>query len=116
MNELPVGSTSQYAQWCVFERAKEENVTVLLDGQGGDELLGGYEQYFSDYLRALRQSGQHRRAWRERKAIRARYPLALPGLAQTAKSLIDEGDARDGGDALAVSSLDLQPYPDDAVT
>ncbi len=85
LNELPVGSTSQYAQWCVFERAKEENVTVLLDGQGGDEVLGGYEQYFSDYLAALRQSGQRRRAFTERKAIRARYPLALPGLAQTAK-------------------------------
>ena len=90
MNELPVGSTSQYAQWCVFERAKEENVTVLLDGQGGDELLGGYEQYFPDYLTALRQSGQHRRARRERKAIRERYPLALPGLAQTAKRAMPE--------------------------
>ena len=52
-NELPVGSTSQFAQWCVFRLAKEHGVTVLLDGQGADELLGGYEQYFSAYLAAL---------------------------------------------------------------
>ena len=52
-NELPVGSTSQFAQWSVFRLAKEHGVTVLLDGQGADELLGGYEQYFSAYLAAL---------------------------------------------------------------
>ncbi|CAN0517202.1 unnamed protein product, partial [Laminaria digitata] len=43
-NELPVSSTSQFAQWTVFESAKGVGVTVLLDGQGSDELLGGYEQ------------------------------------------------------------------------
>lgn len=76
-NELPVGSSSQYAQWCVFRLAKEQGVTVLLDGQGADELLGGYEQYFSFYAKALRESGQHDRLARELPAIRARYPLAL---------------------------------------
>jgi asparagine synthase (glutamine-hydrolysing) len=41
--EEPVGSSSIYAQWRVMKAAKEAGVTVLLDGQGGDELLGGYE-------------------------------------------------------------------------
>ena len=38
----PFGSTSVYAQWNVMKLAKERGVTVLLDGQGGDELLAGY--------------------------------------------------------------------------
>jgi asparagine synthase (glutamine-hydrolysing) len=38
----PFDSTSIYAQWNVMRLAKERGVTVLLDGQGGDELLGGY--------------------------------------------------------------------------
>jgi len=38
----PFGSTSIYAQWEVMKLAKERGVTVLLDGQGGDELLAGY--------------------------------------------------------------------------
>ncbi len=72
-NELPTGSASQYAQWCVFRLAKESGVTVLLDGQGADELLGGYEQYFGPYLDSLPAS----RRQTEDQAIRARYPLGL---------------------------------------
>lgn len=40
--EEPVGSTSIYAQWCVMRAAREAGVTVLLDGQGADEIFGGY--------------------------------------------------------------------------
>ncbi len=75
MNELPVNSASQYAQWCVFRLAKQNGVTVLLDGQGGDEILGGYEQYFAPYLASRRAEG--RSTAKEEAAIRARYPLAL---------------------------------------
>ena len=89
-NELPVGSTSQYAQWCVFESAKEAGVTVLLDGQGGDEILGGYEQYFRSYLEALRAEGEHARANEEEAAIRERYPLALPGTAERLKRALPQ--------------------------
>jgi asparagine synthase (glutamine-hydrolysing) len=54
----PFGSTSIYAQWEVMRLAKERGVTVLLDGQGGDELLGGYlpsfYYLFYDLLRGLK--------------------------------------------------------------
>jgi asparagine synthase (glutamine-hydrolysing) len=76
-NELPVGSSSQFAQWCVFWLAKERGVTVLLDGQGSDELLGGYEQYFAQYVQALQERGDKERLARELPFIRKRYPLAL---------------------------------------
>jgi asparagine synthase (glutamine-hydrolysing) len=76
MNELPVGSTSQYAQWCVFRDAKEHGITVLLDGQGADELLGGYEQYFVQYLDSLPTTDPATRQ-SEEAAIRKRYPGAL---------------------------------------
>jgi asparagine synthase (glutamine-hydrolysing) len=42
----PFGSASIYAQWCVMRLAKEHGVTVLLDGQGADEMLAGYHLYF----------------------------------------------------------------------
>lgn len=76
-NELPVGGSSQYAQWCVFRLAREHGVTVLLDGQGSDEALGGYEQYFAKYVQALRQTGDTGRLASELPRIRQRYPQAL---------------------------------------
>ena len=54
----PFGSTSILAQWHVMRAARARGVTVLLDGQGADELLGGYHGYFgaslADSLAALR--------------------------------------------------------------
>jgi asparagine synthase (glutamine-hydrolysing) len=77
MNELPVGSSSQFAQWCVFDLAHQHDVTVLLDGQGADEALGGYEQYFAPYVDSLRERSDHERLERELPQIRERYPQAL---------------------------------------
>ena len=85
-NELPVGSTSQYAQWSVFRLAKQTGITVLLDGQGGDELLGGYEQYFEKYLASLTSPMAD-----ERARIKARYPLALLSRRQHAKQYLPQG-------------------------
>ena len=54
----PVNSTSQYAQWNVMRLARQNNVTVLLDGQGGDEIFAGYYAYYPPYLGQLyRQRG-----------------------------------------------------------
>jgi asparagine synthase (glutamine-hydrolysing) len=43
----PFGSASIAVQWYVFERAQEEGLKVMLDGQGADEALGGYLYYFT---------------------------------------------------------------------
>lgn len=48
----PFGSTSIYAQYKVMELAKE-HVTVLLDGQGADEQLGGYHYFFGFLFKEL---------------------------------------------------------------
>lgn len=49
----PFGSTGIYAQYRVFKEAKENNVTVMLDGQGSDELFAGYHGYPENRLRSL---------------------------------------------------------------
>lgn len=48
--DLPVHSTSMYAQWEVMKLAGNSGVKVLLDGQGADESLGGYDNYLGAYL------------------------------------------------------------------
>jgi asparagine synthase (glutamine-hydrolysing) len=51
-HEEPVASSSVYAQYRVMRAAHEAGVTVLLDGQGADELFGGYEGINGWALRA----------------------------------------------------------------
>jgi asparagine synthase (glutamine-hydrolysing) len=48
--EEPFLSSSIFAQWEVMRLAREEGVTILLDGQGGDEILAGYMPYFVTYF------------------------------------------------------------------
>ena len=45
--EEPFGSTSIVAQWCVMQMAGQQGIKVMLDGQGSDEILGGYHPFFS---------------------------------------------------------------------
>ena len=46
-------SASVYAQYRVFQLAREHDTTVLLDGQGADEILAGYHKYFHWYWQQL---------------------------------------------------------------
>lgn len=49
----PFGSTSIYAQYRVFQLAKQRGITVTLDGQGADELLAGYMGYPFQRMQSL---------------------------------------------------------------
>jgi asparagine synthase (glutamine-hydrolysing) len=55
--EMPVESASALVQFQVMELAASEGVTVLLDGQGADELLGGYDSYIHWFLQELWRTG-----------------------------------------------------------
>lgn len=52
IQEEPTISTGPYAQYKVMEEASK-HVKVVLDGQGSDEMLAGYDPYFFVYLRQL---------------------------------------------------------------
>jgi asparagine synthase (glutamine-hydrolysing) len=47
--DVPFGSTSIYAQYRVMKTAREAGLTVMLDGQGGDELFTGYTPYYHTF-------------------------------------------------------------------
>jgi asparagine synthase (glutamine-hydrolysing) len=67
--EEPFSSSSIYIQYKVFELAKQNNVKVLLDGQGADETLAGYHKYYHWYLQQLATRGKFRQIHRERKSL-----------------------------------------------
>jgi len=51
--EEPFFSSGIYAQFEVFELAQQNQVKVLLDGQGADEVLAGYFKYIRWYLQEI---------------------------------------------------------------
>lgn len=54
--EEPFGSASIYAQYRVMKLAKENNVVVMLDGQGADEVMAGYHGFYHEYFKELKQT------------------------------------------------------------
>jgi asparagine synthase (glutamine-hydrolysing) len=63
----PITSTSHYAQWCVYREAKKSGLTVMLDGQGADEQLAGYTEFFDLLFVELIRSFQFFRLEKEIK-------------------------------------------------
>lgn len=66
----PFGSTSIYVQHRVFRLAREKGITVMLDGQGADEMLGGYRPYLAARLASMVCQGQWTEALRFLNRIR----------------------------------------------
>jgi len=101
--EEPFGSTSIYAQCRVLRLAREAGLKVMLDGQGADELLGGYRPYVAARVASLLRQGRclaaerllHRAAARpgvRKLTLRLRaMGLLLPGPLQgAARRLVGE--------------------------
>jgi asparagine synthase (glutamine-hydrolysing) len=64
-NDEPSNGIGQYSQWQVMKLAAERGVTVILNGQGGDELLAGYHHYLVAALREHALRGHGLTAWRQ---------------------------------------------------
>jgi asparagine synthase (glutamine-hydrolysing) len=60
--DMPFGALSFYAQWRVMRAARDAGVKVLIDGQGGDEVFGGYAKFRYAYLGSLLRAGRVGRA------------------------------------------------------
>jgi len=101
-----ITSASIYAQYKVFELAKQQQVKVLLDGQGADEILAGYHKYYHWYwqqlYRADKKLCKHERVmaaqtgepWNWKNKLSATFP----GLAGTyMASVRKRAQTRSGG-------------------
>lgn len=98
--EEPFSTASVLAQFKVFQSAKENGVTVLLDGQGADETLAGYSKYYKWFWQELYRNKQlgwskeieaaralgvsENFGWKNK--IAARYPDFVAGIQQTSKA------------------------------
>lgn len=64
-HDEPFGSTSAFAQWEVFKNARKNNIIVMLDGQGADEILAGYHSFYSPFFIGFLKSFRFTRFFEE---------------------------------------------------
>jgi len=135
-HDEPVSNLAVIAQVAMMEAAREQGITVLLSGQGGDELFCGYNKYFyfgmQELLRAHHPWEATRLAWsfmRNGTVLRyfspsdaARYVrLPLPGTGALAlgPALVDTPRADIGigrGDVRDRQLADLLRFSAPAIT
>jgi asparagine synthase (glutamine-hydrolysing) len=93
-HDEPFQGPSIYMQYRVIKLAKEKGVKVLLDGQGGDECLAGYQRYLLDYLNDLRRQGHYAKALRE---LFRTFDLSSPYAAKYIRRKLGLSKKRFGG-------------------
>lgn len=92
-NDEPVGCFANCAHFLLMEKAKDLGVTVILSGQGGDEILCGYRKYLGFYIQELLRNRHYNQALKNTLAftfngtIINQFSLAearryLPGIVQ----------------------------------
>jgi asparagine synthase (glutamine-hydrolysing) len=58
--DIPLLSTSTFAQSSVMKSAAQQGIKILIDGQGGDELYAGYQVFYPTFFKELFWSGRWR--------------------------------------------------------
>lgn len=77
LQERPIGSASIFAQYAVMQCASEAGIKVLLDGQGADEVFGGYYPFAGAYLLGLLRQGRFAAFAKAKKALEHQFNPAM---------------------------------------
>jgi asparagine synthase (glutamine-hydrolysing) len=68
----PMWAPNVYSWWQVMKLVHDHGIKVVVNGQGGDELLAGYPRYTVTYLRQLLAEVRLGTLWREARATAGR--------------------------------------------
>ncbi len=99
--EEPFPSSSIFAQYKVYEAARNAGIPVLLDGQGADEILGGYHRYIHWYIQEHLAKFRFSKASRMYKEFKANEALVSMGIKNAVAPLFP---------ALAAMRLERKAY------
>lgn len=93
----PIQGPTIHAQYRVFEAARDQGVKVILEGQGSDEMLAGYDGFVVGRIVSLLRRGQ----WGEAMRRLARFPARATNRKALALGVLRQVLPRAPLDALA---------------
>lgn len=105
LQDEPFGSASVFAQYCVFRAARENGVTVMLDGQGADEQLAGYHGFLGARLAGLLRGGKLGEFSRELGAVHRLHGYGASKFAQYLIANLAPGTIRPLGAARGMTQM-----------
>lgn len=88
--DVPLLSSSTYAQNAVMKLAAQKGIKILLDGQGGDELFAGYVPFFVSYYLEMAAKFRAGRLFSELASLK-RSPLNAGILMRSLAKIILNG-------------------------
>jgi len=120
-----ISSASVYAQYKVFELAKQQGIKVLLDGQGADELLAGYHKYYHWYWQQLYRTDKtalrhemnavpnvdQKDSWSWKNKLSASWPVLAGAYSLRAKKATQTRSAGLSADFLATYGISYYQLP-----
>lgn len=81
--EFPIRSLAVYSQWELMRKARSESVTVLLNGQGSDEIFGGYTAHYPALIAEYVRRGRLRQALNEGRTSIQHGTLGVKSMIQS---------------------------------
>ena len=106
-NDAPVAGLSALGHYRLMERAKELGLTVILSGQGADEILLGYRKFLGFYLQSLLRHGRY---------LKAAGVLGQFAINRTVVNQFDASDAKRDVPVLRMVSRALNGDESDSAT
>jgi asparagine synthase (glutamine-hydrolysing) len=93
-HDEPAHSPTAILGYRLMALARSHDVKVVLNGQGADEVLGGYPSYFQDYWTALLRAGQWVKAGQQIRGYTATHNRPLMAYAIKALRAVFKGGLR----------------------
>lgn len=78
VQDEPFGSASIYSQFCIFREISAKGIKVVLDGQGADEIFGGYHSFFPYYINSLLKKRRFLEAYVICRQLKKNYNYTYP--------------------------------------
>ena len=113
--EMPLGGVGTLSAWRMMRLARETGTTVLLAGEGADEIFAGYRYYFDAHFADLAEKGDLENSTREQEAYERSHDANLRTLGVNARKIegakgvrAPDGSSLSGGLVLGVPLRDVK--------
>ncbi len=96
-HDEPISTVTWYSLYLIAQQVAREDIPVILNGHGGDELLGGYWDHYHYHFADLEESGQTDQRQREIEGWQSNHGRNPEEIPMWRQRVTDYGNETDSG-------------------